>query len=219
MISHKRKFIFVHIPKNAGRSICQHLRSVEPNPILIHGIEGKADHAKPKNIIESLGKSVWDEYFKFCFVRDPWSRLLSSYEYSWQMIRSGDLNNWYGKPNYGRKILLDLGYDFEKFVLWMKTGNMKNLSLAFKYQSNWLRRGENMVDYNFIGRFENLASDFALVCEHLDIDPNELPYINKSNTNSGKFEDRYTPEMREIVSRIYAPDISLLKSLNLGVLM
>jgi len=39
-------------------------------------------------------------------------------------------------------------------------------------------RGDIIVD--FVGKFENLRTDFNQICQHLGLPPTELPHINKS---------------------------------------
>ena len=76
MISHKHKFIFVHIPKTAGRSIEKYLlnfnsmREMQPH----HSV---TDYIKRVKNFNSM--------FKFSFVRNPYERLLSEYFYMKRM--------------------------------------------------------------------------------------------------------------------------------------
>ena len=95
MICHHSKCIFVHVPKTGGQSIERAFlearglsweeRSVlllRPNdnlkkgpPRLAHLTASKyteLDHVAPK---------MFREYFKFGFVRNPWKRLISEYNF------------------------------------------------------------------------------------------------------------------------------------------
>ena len=70
MINNKHNFIFIHIPKTAGTSI--------------ESVFGKC-RAKHKTIKKTLrdipqGKTH-EDYFKFTFIRNPWDRIVSLYEY------------------------------------------------------------------------------------------------------------------------------------------
>jgi hypothetical protein len=85
MISHKHKFIFVHIPKNAGSSInhelkgmCEKLYTEDIRPKDIPIAYGK--HAND-NDMRILLKDEYTDYYKFCVVRNPWDRLVSIYWY------------------------------------------------------------------------------------------------------------------------------------------
>jgi hypothetical protein len=69
MINNEYKFIFMHITKTGGSSI-EKLFNYE-------GIK----HQRPIELINILGQTTWDSYFKFTFVRNPWDRTVSEYFY------------------------------------------------------------------------------------------------------------------------------------------
>jgi hypothetical protein len=97
-ISYKDKLIFVHIPKCAGTSIEKALSRVaklelmNPNPIednriqkqslnrvgYIHRLERHLSAIEIRNIV---GDIFFEKAFKFSFVRNPYSRLVSFYNY------------------------------------------------------------------------------------------------------------------------------------------
>ena len=73
MINHKYKCIFIHIPRCAGSSV----------ELAIDGRDWwNVDISQKHMTAESckkLYKDYWDEYFKFSFVRNPWSMEVSWY--------------------------------------------------------------------------------------------------------------------------------------------
>ncbi len=78
-----------------------------------------------------------------------------------------------------------------------------------------------MVD--FIGRFETLVEDFALVSTKITGNPLKLPHKNKtgkqtlreriknlgSDENSGHYNQYYDQQSRDFVAKIYKKDIEL----------
>ena len=58
MISHKHKFIFVHVNRTAGTSIELHFE------------HRKYDHRQCSAYIKQFGMDVWNEYFTFSFVKN-----------------------------------------------------------------------------------------------------------------------------------------------------
>ena len=90
MISHKHKFIFIHIPNTAGTSIEKAL--YDESCQLLPG-EWDYDRARyaPLNhltlqeLVDSalLTPAQLQSYFKFCFVRNPWDRLVSEIFSRW----------------------------------------------------------------------------------------------------------------------------------------
>ena len=95
MISHKHKFIFIHIPKCGGTSVEQTLLKNEGIPEerilkwnLTHDEQQKfrlwykygnvdVQHRK----IDQYKTENEKKYFTFTFVRNPWERFLSEYFY------------------------------------------------------------------------------------------------------------------------------------------
>ena len=73
MVSHKHKFIFVHIPKTAGSSLRFYMRDRYDTLHVPH--HSTAGQIKNKNM------DIFDSYTKFCVVRNPWEREVSRYKF------------------------------------------------------------------------------------------------------------------------------------------
>ena len=152
--------------------------------------------------VRIYGPDLWQRYFKFGFVRNPWDRLVSW----WEMIRR---NVAEGRPMNGfqRYVLSNAG-TFEDFI--RKCGE--------EYRdhdgSKWIYR--NQVDYltdssgallvDFVGRFENLPADFGVVAARLGLQSAPMPHINRSNRRL--YAEYYSDELRHIVAHRYARDIA-----------
>jgi hypothetical protein len=105
LINHTYRFLFVHIPKNAGTSVAMALQ-----PIMgyrdqeIGGTElgqaiapyfrrrfGIGKHATLREVRSVIGPGPADEYRSFCVIRDPFERAASTYRFlrrwqDWQTI-------------------------------------------------------------------------------------------------------------------------------------
>ena len=187
MISDKHKSIFVDVPKAAGQSINHTLENfnfiVDPN-VKNHGQKpniGRALQLKDKY------NEVWPNYFKFCFMRNPWDRSVSSWKY---------LNRCSWNPTYKTflEFLIAHPYKGQKDLIWHTS-----LQLDHIFDNN----ENSLVD--FIGKFENLQEDFNVVCDKIGIPHQQLPYKNKSEHKH--YTKYYDDETRQIVAEKYARDI------------
>jgi hypothetical protein len=205
LINHKYKFIFIHIPKNAGtsmRGVFGALENTEsydmPNPhINIKQLEknllnpnlptthNSRRHITTSELKENMENS-WNDYFKFAFIRNPFERLVSFYHF----YKTKQFQQW--RPNH--KMTKEVNsYTFSEWVQHRKVQQKSKKVPIFKLpQTHWTDAGENqLVDY--IGRYENIEEDYKYVLDKLKIKYEPLPLYNKSYHNScDEYYDDYT---------------------------
>tara|TARA_Y100000593_G_C4299212_1_gene332431 strand:+ start:1468 stop:2079 length:612 start_codon:yes stop_codon:yes gene_type:complete len=195
IISHKHKFIFLATGKTGTVSITAVLQKFDQAGAKFHRhcrFTAPSILIDPRGIEKEL-KFDPSDYFKFCFVRNPWDRMVSMYR---QMQRS---NNLHWKP---RRIRHNLSkrYSFKGFIKRVDEEAFKTWC-----QSNFYLIGDNLID--FVGRFENLQEDFNAVCDKIGIARQKLPHKNKSNHKH--YTHYYDEEARDIVAKKYARDIEI----------
>ncbi len=191
MISHKYKFIFVHINKTGGTSIASILRKISKNwaakvePWMIgkhHLIEKYCEYADKKHGFEN--------YFKFTIVRNPWDRLLSNY--------------FFRKYNFNDEFIQDMS--FKEWVVNSKTGDYSfENCLSKRKQLDWIIDMNEEILVDFIGRFENLQQDFNTICDKIGIPRQQLPH--KNSTKHKHYTEYYDEETKQIIAEKYAKDI------------
>lgn len=212
IISYRDKCIFFHNPKTAGRSIQSVLRQrlVVRLELGYNDLEDTAyglcsgmkdngfvmSHVRPLELRNGLkgnfGRHVFDDFFKFTFVRNPWDRMVSLYHFYQQNC----------EDTKGFDIPFDawIGRLHEMYV----NGDWE---FSIVPQHEWTHiDGKQVVD--FIGRYENLQSDFEFIKEALAL-PNDcrLPHENASDHQN--YRECYTDETRQMVAEIFAEDIEL----------
>jgi hypothetical protein len=185
------KCIFVHIPKNAGLSVCYTL----------FGNTG-GSHRKVKDYKEIFSPKTFKRYFKFTFVRNPWDRLVSTYFF----LKNGGLTE---KDRIWAEQNILQYTNFDDFIInWLTKENI-NKSLHFQHQHVFLENNSGELEIDFIGRFENLDEDFKYVINKIGIDRS----LKKTNTSKRKksYKEYYSEETKAIVSEVYRKDIELFK--------
>ena len=188
-ISHRYKAIFVHIPKTAGGSM-EHVLGVHGddnkggnrlNSEILYGFETNPNralqHLTAKEIREKVGPSVYQQYYKFAFVRNPFERFVSEFF-------------WY-KAQTRRQALTFDGFLKEA----LERGDDVHLKSQYEFISD--ENGRVMVD--FIGRFEHLKRDFKKVRAALGIQE-KLPHLSKAKPiGFVHYSDFYNEETKQII--------------------
>ena len=177
MISHRHNFIFVHVSKTAGTTIRVALQGKYDELHVPH-------HSNISKIKKKLPEQVFQSYFKFGVIRNPWDREASRYKF----IKKQKSNEWH---KYGQN-------GFNEYLFKFVELGLVNYD-ALKID------GKIGVDY--IMKFENLQEDFDFVCGRIGIPQKELSHENK--TNGKHYAEYYDDETRQIVAKKYAKDIKM----------
>ena len=208
MISDKFNFIFFHVPKVAGSSITKALSQNLTDSVLVNENNSRfkkflsktgklwPNHATCREVKAYLGEQRYSNYFKFCFVRNPWDRLVSLYHYTVQKEAKIYAEKGIKLSQFNQQII-----NAGSFENWIKTGKLGSTQTQFLTDTN----GKLLVD--FIGRSENLQPDFSYICGHLRTSNIILPKVNVSNRKS--YQQYYNDETKQIAAKWCAKDIEL----------
>ena len=215
LISNSKKFIFIHIPKNAGQSITNAFfqfclgnkgrfatdiigarNYIKINTKLMQYFNFSfydhpfKDHERATKVKQVLGPS-YSSYFKFAFVRNPWDWIFSHYTYTMKNVR-----------HYRHSFVKNNLKNFDEYVEYECSKGMHE-----QYNQNGFifdSSGNQLVD--FIGKFENIQNDFQNICNQLDIDAN-IKHFNQSNKLS--YRDHFSKRSKDLVKDYYYKDIEL----------
>ena len=185
-----RKVIFVHVPKNAGRSITRALRGPggyesPPYGSVDHDAEMGWMDGEVRRVKRAIGEDLWHECFTFAFVRNPWDRLVSG----WQFTRQA------GKHQLS----------FAEFVKELPSldTSQEPEALERAISTHWHAMPQTdhlvvdgVVGVDFIGHVETLDEDWRAISGRIGTDAT-IPRANTSDR--GDYRDYYTDDLLAIV--------------------
>jgi hypothetical protein len=208
LISHVRKFIYLKTYKTAGTSVeiyfepwCiepgintpdRHFREAEESQWGVVGTRGFPKgtwyhHMPAEQIRDLVGQELWDQYFKFCVVRNPFDMLVSHF--------------WYNVASPVRELLKHADFSVVRrtFAEWIRLAELPLNRTIYTI-------GDKAVPDYFI-RFENLSADLEQVCHRLNIPwkPERLGrYKSEYRIRPEHFIEYYTPEAAALVEQQFA---------------
>jgi len=173
------------------------------------------------------------KYVRFAFVRNPWDRLVSAY-YS-KFVNPDVLSEFSLRvidDVYSREHAIadyEMSISFRNFLSYIARTPDEHLDEHWKPQHLFL--GARAPD--FLGKFENLESDFRRLASMVNLPVQELPVFNVSLAPEGSpppedvryspdiaaaalrqldpptdFRQLYTADLVELVARRYAEDVA-----------
>lgn len=217
-INHDLKAIFFHIGKTAGTYVRKkleknydfevfllkrpdHDKFVEYNVNLNStnllksfcckkGIINYYKSSELINDIIEMDETKWNEYFKFVFVRNPYDRVVSGWNYN---IKVNNLN-----------------IDFNVYM------QMENIVSDFEFWHCFLPQSASVIDekgnyfVNFVAKYENLEEDFQNILKKIGF-ANILhtPEIKINNLKHDLYTKYYDQKTLDIVNKIYEKDFEL----------
>ena len=183
-VNHDLKAIFIHIHKTGGTYISYilnkhygfknyYLRRPDHDKFCfnkkktsrylnyenkIHGVLMYYKTSKFINKKMGMNKNKWDSYYKFCFIRNPYDKIVSA----WNHV------NRFNIP-------------FHNFINLKNRCNDVEFIHTFMPQSRNIINEKGNIDINFIGKFENLETDFQLILKKIGI--NEIIHDSNKKLN------------------------------------
>ena len=202
LISDSHEFIFLQMRKVASTSMAEILR-----PLAITAPNGRLAHLKSRTRLEwnyqrhhfrlhedilavkrRMPSERFERYFKFAFVRNPWERLVSEYEYILTQPEPG---------RHKRIRRLDGFIDFIRL----------QIKRTDSFQFNMLYDNNNNLLVDYIGKFETLEQDWKTVCERIGIPCSPLP--SKNVTRHKPVQDYFDHDSIALVAKHWAREIKL----------
>lgn len=229
----KYNALFIHIPKNAGRSIATALFPKDvtstsgrrswanrlahlaqnmtgnaiANELLIGTIDVSLSGAHlTLSEIELLGflsRHEIEGMFKFCVVRNPFERAISSVLH-------------FGRRRYQEEFQLgnnpsakEMDYALHR---WLEIEpEDHNIRAHRRPQAHYIFDTRHAVAVDQVLRIENLQADFAVLKRNLNAGSVELPWVGKSKETHDTYMSLYTDAARKAVQKAFEIDLDIFK--------
>lgn len=209
-VNHDLKAIFIHVHKTGGTYISYmlhkyygfknyYLRRPDHDTFCFNNkknkkyinyenrVHGVLMYYKTSPFINkkmNMNHSKWNSYYKFCFIRNPYDKIISA----WNHI------NRYKIP-------------FSNYL------NLINICNDVEYMHMFMPQVRNIIDekgkinINFIGKFENLENDFQTILKNIGI-KNFIHDVSKSMNKRDhlKFNEYYDQNTLDKVNLLLKED-------------
>ncbi len=189
------KLIFFHVPRTGGSSLEVYFDMQHESMLFLRkhiyvedGIRFCPQHLLPHQVLRHIGATKFNQYFKFAFFRNPYTRVLSEYFYRRQL--EGDNNTH---------------FDSKDFRLWF-----------FKFYDK-LNHDHKIPQYLYSQLNGKYTLDFHGLFEQYNNDTNTLfqkvkhykgPIFHKNKSNNSK-DIKIDIDIKNEIFSIYKKDFQL----------
>ena len=199
IISHKHRFIFFAVPKTATHAIREalrtHLDDGDWEQQVLFGEQAfpipqiaaiKHGHISARQLRPHINEEIWENYFKFAFVRNPFDRYVSTcFFLNRNNPRFGDtavafMKTAIGRPQFRARILVQ--------PQWQLLSDASGLAL------------------DFVGRYETLQQSYDNICAAVGLTTTDLSRKNASR--HARYDEYYDADLRRQVADFYADDFT-----------
>lgn len=145
------------------------------------------EHAYARDV-RRFQPEAWRDYFTFCFVRNPFERAVSDYQ--WRTSKRGT-------PEM----------TFLDFLERLQQREFSHPAIPHHFD-NWpIYTIDDAIAVDFVGRFETLYSDLNQIFDRVGLDSPQLPNAKGSATRSRNYRDAYRAREKALVQNLFGKEI------------
>lgn len=199
IICDKKKFIFIHIPKNSGTEMTKELQKIYKDTQLLNscerdGINIGIDrmHLYYDVIDKFISKNILDNYFKFCIIRNPYNKLYSAWNFIKERHGYIDVNDF-------------IKYKLNEEFIYGKELIQGDARVHYRPQFTFVYNNENNKFANFIIRYENLNEDISKMNEKYGLN---IPLYDNGNSQKS-YINLLNKESIKKINSLYKKDFEL----------
>ena len=235
IISHHHKFIYLKARKVAGTSVevalAKHCGDADIVPP-VGGFNPKWDedgydhpgrirrgygrHSPLISVRKRVGRTLWQTYFKFAVVRNPWDLVVSQYHWATRRDEGNpyagavgrSLKRFWTKPLRIRKNFRALGRSIARSFLKMDVVTfeffVRHMLRYYPPNDRFYFDRSGSMGLDFLIRYENLQDDYTSVCARIGIPASQLPSLKtRSRPERRHYSTYYDDRTRELVRKAY----------------
>jgi hypothetical protein len=212
MLSIKKNFLFIHVPKTGGNSLQRILHGYSEDELITitaeqDGIERFEvrnpdyvlyKHATLQEYRAVLPPHQYTALYKFATLRNPWDMMISWYFSPHRQVQTWDRQQFIE--------LLDVVQPWRYYICQRAEPLVPSSQRA---QGEGAIAGESsgslVQDIDFLLRFERLEADFHQVCAAIGLPPQPLPRVNRSHRDH--YSTYYDDELKAMVEKKFTEEI------------
>lgn len=196
VIDDNKELVFLHIYKTGGTTVRELLPSSDP----LSGMGGHADiKAIKSHFLSSREIKDWRRYYKFTFVRNP---------FSWHLSHFKHIQRVSGHKFHDRMKDKSLMYFLEWFVNEAMHFDRPKGSNKFQSLCDFTRNDGGEIELDFVARFEDLERDARRILDKIGEDRDEIPVKNKGNNyDNSDYRPFYGKKERDFVEEHFEEDL------------
>ena len=192
---HARAAVYIHVPKTGGNTVTR----------LMFGLPSAAlGGHNPAILFRDASPVLFQRYFVFATVRDPYERLQSAFAY----LKAGGMSA--RDAAWARRHLSRFG-SFADFVVALEDRRVRTRILTwihFLPQSHFLCDDDGTLMTDYLIRMEEFDSGMKQVCDRLNVSHSSLH--ENAHPRPGPDDADQDARLREVCADIYAQDYKVL---------
>jgi len=154
--------------------------------LLLRGRRAKRfyNHMSAEEILRFIDRDTWDRYYKFCFERNPWDRVISLYYWRHKQEPRPDISDFLASE----------------------------MPLRLKRRGHGLYTLDGQVAVDRVCHFEDLAGELEMVRQQVGIpEPLNMPRTKAGHRKDKRpYQQVLNEEQRQQIADIFADEIALM---------